>query len=289
MAFGDISLTASMRANLVSLQQTSDLLGRTQERLATNKKVNSALDNPASFFAAREATQRAGLLSGLKDNIGEAIQQVKVADTGVKAMVTLIEGLRGQLSQARNALGEGSTSATSLATIATQYNSIIKQMDNISQVDASYKGINFLKSDSVTVNFNEKASTSLTLTGFDGSTGGLLISGGNAAGTPANGTLAAANINSNANIQLVEDSLNNALTTLRTESAKLANNLTIMSTRQEFITGMVNNLQEGADKLTLADSNEEGANLLALQTRQQLSTTALSLASQAAQSVLRLF
>ena len=62
-----------------------------------------------------------------------------------------------------------------------------------------------------------------------------------------------------------------------------------MQIRQDFTKAMINTLQTGADALTLADSNEEGANLLALQTRQQLSTTALSLASQASQAVLRLF
>ena len=69
----------------------------------------------------------------------------------------------------------------------------------------------------------------------------------------------------------------------------MSNNLAIVNTRLDFTTNMINTLQKGADNLTLADMNEEGANLLMLQTRQALGTTALSLASQAAQSVLRLF
>ena len=69
----------------------------------------------------------------------------------------------------------------------------------------------------------------------------------------------------------------------------MSSNLSTVQIRQDFTKAMVNTLQTGADSLTLADSNEEGANLLALQTRQQLSTTALSLASQASQAVLRLF
>jgi flagellin-like hook-associated protein FlgL len=69
----------------------------------------------------------------------------------------------------------------------------------------------------------------------------------------------------------------------------LAANLSILSTRQQFVSSMVNTLVEGAGKLTNADTNEEGANMLMLQTRQQLGVTSLSLASQAAQSVLRLF
>ncbi|MCK7508769.1 MAG: hypothetical protein MZV70_35230 [Desulfobacterales bacterium] len=77
--------------------------------------------------------------------------------------------------------------------------------------------------------------------------------------------------------------------TLRTESSKLANNLSIITARQEFTQGMINVLKDGAAGLTNADMNEEGANMLMLQTRQALGTTSLSLASQAAQSVLRLF
>ena len=83
--------------------------------------------------------------------------------------------------------------------------------------------------------------------------------------------------------------LDTATTTLRTESSKLANNLSIITARQEFTQGMINVLKDGAAGLTNADMNEEGANMLMLQTRQALGTTSLSLASQAAQSVLRLF
>ena len=80
-----------------------------------------------------------------------------------------------------------------------------------------------------------------------------------------------------------------ALTTLRSESQTLGSSLSVVQIRQDFTKATINTLQNGSDALTLADSNQEGANLLALQTRQQLSTTALSLAAQADQNVLRLF
>ncbi|OPY12170.1 MAG: flagellin [Syntrophus sp. PtaB.Bin138] len=85
------------------------------------------------------------------------------------------------------------------------------------------------------------------------------------------------------------DELDDALSTLAMNSSKLSSNLSIITTREDFSTNMVNTLTEGADKLTLADTNEEGANMLMLQTRQSLATTALSLSAQAAQSVLKLF
>jgi flagellin-like hook-associated protein FlgL len=286
MAIGDISLTSAMRSNLVSLQSTEALLGRTQDRLSTGKKVNSAIDNPTNFFAARAHTQRAGLLDGLKDNIGEAIQTVKAADSGVKAVNTLLEAIRGVSTQARSALNS-TTSATELAGLTTQYNGLVQQLNNSVQ-DSSYKGVNFLAGTTVTltVNFNEQATTSLIMSGFAGSASGLAISGGSASGA---GTLTSAALDSSADLNNLETTINNALSTLRTQSATLAANLSVLSTRQEFITNMVNTLVDGAGKLTNADTNEEGANMLLLQTRQQLGVTSLSLASQAAQSVLRLF
>lgn len=287
MAIGEISLTSSMRANLVSLQQSATLMGQTQERLSTGKRVNSALDNPANFFGAREHTLRANLLNGLKDNIGEAIQTVKAADKSVTAMSKLIEGLRGQLAQARSALGDSVSSGTLLSGITSGYNELVRQMNHI-QKDSYYKGLSFLTGSGTTlrVNFNELSTTKLVMSGFDGTTSGLGISGGTSSGY---GGLQVTSLVTVSGIDNTESTLNAALATLRKESATLANNLTILSVRESYIVDMVNTLTEGADKLTLADTNEEGANMLMLQTRQQLGTNSLSIASQAAQSVLRLF
>jgi flagellin len=90
-------------------------------------------------------------------------------------------------------------------------------------------------------------------------------------------------------IQAASADLTTALIALRSQAQAFGSNLSTVQIRQDFTKAMINTLQTGADNLTLVDSNEEGANLLALQTRQQLSTTALSLASQASQAVLRLF
>jgi flagellin len=117
--------------------------------------------------------------------------------------------------------------------------------------------------------------TVLTVGGFDATAGGL---GVNAATWTTGGDI-------DADLVLLDD----ALSTLRQESSQMSGNLSIITVRQEFSTNMIDTLTDGADKLTLADANEEGANMLMLQTRQSLSTTALSLSAQAAQSVLRLF
>ena len=81
----------------------------------------------------------------------------------------------------------------------------------------------------------------------------------------------------------------NAINKLRDMASVFGNNYSIVQNREDFTDSLVNVLTEGSDKLVLADMNEESANMLALQTRQQLAINSLSLASQAAQSVLKLF
>lgn len=282
---GSIALSSAIRQNLVSLQNTETLMGSTQNRLATGKRVSTALDNPANFFAAAGHSQRADLLTGLKDGIGEAIQTVKQADKGVTSIKDLIEGLRGQITQARSAINDTTNSTTLCTSVAANYNELVKQLNNTGS-DSSYKGINFLSGGTLTVNFNENATTTLSITGFQSSASGLAIASGSAAGS---GSAVSASFDTVAELDAAEKTLNTALATLQSKSSDLASNLTILSSRQSFLTDTVNVLREGATKLTEADQNEEGANMLTLQTRQQLGVTALSISSQAAQGILRLF
>jgi flagellin len=272
MAISDISLTSGMRSNLVNLQTTAKLLDRTQVRLSTGKKVNTALDDPVNFFAAQGHTNRAADLAALKDGMSEAIQTVKAADAGITGISSLIEAARGLAQAARSA------DSTGRAALSTQFDNLRTQLDRVAK-DSGYKGTDLLDTGPKTLKviFDEGGASSLTITGFDATTTGLTISA--AAGSWA----------TDANIDAAVTQLTSAVSTLRAGSATLAANLNIISVRQEFTTSMIATLQKGADNLTLADMNEEGANMLMLQTRQSLSTTALSLASQAAQSVLRLF
>src|SRR3569833_3097680 len=189
----DIVLSGGVRSNLLQLQQTSDLITQTQNRLATGKRVNSALDNPINYFTAQYLSGRANDLNSLLDSMSTAINTIKAANNGTDA---------SNVAVAVNASTNNWAGASDIATASTQ--------------------------------------------------------------------------------------LTAALTTLRSQSQSLSSNLQTVQVRQDFTKSMINTLQTGADNLTLADSNEEGANLLALQTRQQLSTTALSLAAQADQNVLRL-
>ena len=276
----DITLTSAMRANLLSLKNTAELLSRTQERLSTGKKVNSPLDNAVNYFAAWSHTSRADDLTARKDNMSEAIQTVKAANDGIQTITTLIETAKG-IAQAALATGD----LTQRALYVTQYNAILDQVDQLSS-DTGYRGTNLLAGGTLTVQFNEDGSSSLDIQGFAATAAGLNIGLVGVAGgvtdwaDPTNGMAA---------INTSLSQLTAAGDTLRVRSSSLSSSLAIVQARADWADQMIATLQAGAGALTDADMNEEGANMLMLQTRQSLGTTALSLSAQNAQSVLRLF
>lgn len=379
MAVNDISLTSGMRSNLLSLQNTVDLLNRTQNRLATGKKVNSAIDNPVSFFASQALTNRASKIDSLKDAMGQAVSTITAADKGITAITAMIEQAKGIAQQALSAkvnpnavsltldtvvatdtvvlgattftavaanpgdddflLGATDTDTaanlaaaindhatagsifrasaagtvvtiskvdgsdmvetdvgaaaatfteaapardmTELAQYMGQYNTLREQITALAE-DSGYKGKNLLSGTQLLRSLNVQfEGATLAVQGFNATAGGLGMAAATWTANNADNatTLIGADL----------DLLDAALDTLSQNSSKLSGNLSIITVRQDFSTNMINTLTEGSDKLTLADTNEEGANMLMLQTRQSLSTTALSLSAQAAQSVLRLF
>jgi flagellin-like hook-associated protein FlgL len=271
----EIVLSAGVRANLLHLQRTSDLITLTQTRLATGKRVNTALDNPINFFTAQGLSNRAGDLQSLLDAMTSGISTLQAADNGITAMTKLVQSAQALTSQARQ-----TTDTTVRADLAAQFDALRTQIDQLAG-DSGFNGINLLDSNNsadLTLVLNEDGSSTVTIAAVDFTVGGDLA-------------VAAANNNwaTTTEIQEAADDLAAALITLRSQAQAFGTNLSTVQIRQEFTKAMINTLQVGADNLTLADTNEEGANLLALQTRQQLSTTALSLASQASQAVLRLF
>ena len=267
-----ITLTSGMRQNLFALQNTSKLMEMTQNRLSTGKRVNTALDDPINFFAAENHQQRADDLTFRKDAMGEAIQTIKAGNNGIEAITDLIASAK---STAQSALS--TTDTTERLALAAQFDTLLNQIDELS-ADSGYKGINFLASDSLTVTFNADGTSAIGLSGFDATTAGDLSIAG-----------AVSDWADPADINAAVTELDAAKDTLRTEAKELTNNLSVITSRQDFTEKMINTLEDGVANLTLADMNEEGANMLMLQTRQALGTTSLSLASEAAQSVLRLF
>ena len=378
----NITLSASVRSNLLSLQNTASLLDTTQTRLATGNKVNSALDNPTSYFTASALNSRASDLGNLLDSVGNAVQTIQAANDGITSITKLVESAQATANQAQqlaatvdspatahadvagsgftagsvtassftingssitttageagsaiataiNALtsttgvsatfgseltlhavttaagnpngnitiggtitGLGLATGANLGTAAgasqvanpargaliTQYNGLLTQIDQLTG-DAGYNGNNLLAGSStqLKVVFNETGTSNLTVAGKDTTATGLGLA-----------QLGSTAFDTNASITGILGNLKTASDTLRSDASSFGSNLSIVQTRQDFTKSLINTLQTGASNLTLADSNEEAANLLALQTRQSLSTKALSLASQSDQNVLRL-
>ncbi len=166
------------------------------------------------------------------------------------------------------------TSSKSTETSASQFNQILTQYDNLIN-DSWYKGVNLLKSQDLKVVFNESRTSDLDIKGVDATTAGL--------------GLETADWSNTAGVQNSLDQIDSAINQLRLYASEFGNYYQIVTTRENFTNSLINVLTEGADQLTLADMNQESANMLALQTRQQLAVNSLSLASQASQSVLKLF
>jgi flagellin-like hook-associated protein FlgL len=259
-----------MRANLFSLQQTSKLMDLTQKRMSTGKKIITALDDPVNFFKSKDHYDRATDLNAKKDGMSESIKVIEAANTGIEATYDLLAQMESLASAAKT-----SSNTTDLA---AQYDEIRDQIAALAE-DSGYGGQNLLNDDSLSVEFNEDGTNTLSVAGFS-ATG---------AGSIAGVTVGVADFTDNTTIEANITEIDNAVSALRTEAQKLASSLSTIQIRADFTDQMVNTLTNGADNLVLADMNEEGANMLMLQTRQALGTTSLSLSSQAAQAVLRLF
>lgn len=215
--------------------------------------------------------------SALSVSLNATTSQNSITITSSNAAVTTALGLStisGNTYQGTASVSQPNTTRTSLQ---SDYNNIVTQLDTLAS-DASYGGVNLLAGDDLKVAFNETGTSSLTISGVSFDSTGLGLA-----------QVSGAGFQSDSDIDAVITKLDTALSSLRTQASKFGSNLSTVQTRQDFTKNMVNTLQTGADNLVLADTNEEGANLLALQTRQQLSTTALSLSAQADQAVLRLF
>jgi len=112
-----IVLSASVRQNLLSLQSTADLLATTQSRLSTGKKVNTALDNPTNFFTAQSLDSRASDVSNLLDGIGNGVQVLQSANTGITALQKLVDSAKSIANQALQAPTGYSTKAAVASTV----------------------------------------------------------------------------------------------------------------------------------------------------------------------------
>jgi flagellin-like hook-associated protein FlgL len=228
-------------------------------------QIASAINANASLSGKVKATNNAGQLQ--ITNLSTSSLTV----AGISASSGKLDGSAGTASIGGN---------TVRANLVTQFNQLKDQLDKTAS-DSSFNGINLLQGDQLKLFFNEQSTSSLTIqstntNGVNSSTLGIASSTNT-------------EFQSNSSLDSRLQTLSTALTSVASQASAFGSNLSIVQNRQDFTNNMVNTLQVGADGLTLADTNLEGANMMALQTRQQLSITALSLASQANQAVLRLF
>ncbi|MGF1641966.1 MAG: flagellin [Rhodospirillales bacterium] len=301
----DITLSASVRGNLLSLQNTASLIGRTQDRLSTGLAVSSPIDDAVKFFQAKSLSSRANDLNERKNAIDQGVSALETVIEATSAMEDLTQQMKGIIDSAR------SGSRDERKEFGTQLKELVTQIQRLVD-DASYQGLNLLNSSTSTlsVRFSEKSNSKLDIKGVNFNTAQFFVnSGGTALGISAADTAAviatklgfhnalsayalsvAANLASfNARADTAIRSLERTINNLRSKASTIAQNASILKIRLDFTKEYTNVLQEGADKLTLADLNEEGANLLALQTRQQLGIQALAFAGQSEQSIIGLF
>lgn len=172
--------------------------------------------------------------------------------------------------------GSAAATNTTRKDLAAQFDALRTQIDQLA-ADSGYNGTNLLDSGTLKVQFNEKNTASVTVSGVKFNSAGLKVDA------------ATNNWQSDKDIGDALDDLTAGLTKLRDQSSTFGSNLSVVQARQDFTNDLIDTLQTGSDLLVLADQNEEAAKLVTLNTRQQLANTALSLATQSEQSVLRLF
>lgn len=196
------------------------------------------------------------------------------------ASATSITGGAAPDPESRAEIGGNSVRAN----LARQYNETRTELDRLAE-DASFNGINLLRGDQLKIVFNEQGTSQIEIQakGRDGQPRPINTSTLNLL------EISADDLDLDTDIDGLLSNLQLALNEVRSQSSDLGSTLSVVQNRENFTKQMINTLETGAANLTLADTNEEAANMLALQTRQQLSQTALSLASQADQAVLRLF
>ena len=134
----DIVLSAGVRSNLLQLQQTSDLITQTQNRLSTGKKVNSALDNAINFFTAQGLDTRANNLNSLLDSMSNGISTIQAANNGITSITKLVQSAQALVSQAQQA-----NNTTTQATLSTQFNNLLTQIGQLAG-DSGFNGVNLL-------------------------------------------------------------------------------------------------------------------------------------------------
>lgn len=265
----DVNLTAALKNNILSLKSAdkgnaervkNSSAGLLQAQESTTKTEDS-------FVAASALNSRASGLTQVLDGLSDSIQTIRNADNGVSEIANLLADANKLLQDARKN-GESQE-------IADQYNEILTQFDDISSDESNaFKGVKLLQGDNLPTYFNEDHSTSLLTQGRILSSNSLGLSQIDFPGSPIESTIS---------------SIQSARAEVQDFSSDLNNDLSVIQTRRDFTQNLIGTLTEGADKLSVNNQSAEAASLLALNTKQQLEGSSISLASQSQEQILRFF
>jgi len=274
----DIALSNAVRESLLSLKSTERLISRTEGRLSSGLKIAGPIDDARVFFEAKALSDRAEDMEGKRESIDQSISSVSAALEAINSIDAIVKQMKGL------AISSKSASGGEFQSLKAQYDELRTQINNLAN-DATYQGLNLVNStaSSLLVSFSTQTGSSISISGVDMQASALSIEAFSAAIGGSTETVASITIDS------AIAQLDAAISTLRGSASTIGSNVSLLQTRLDFTEKYVNVHEEGAGKLTLADITEEGANLVALQTRQQLGISALAFAGQSEQSVLSLF
>ena len=283
--------------------KTQALVDKTQNRLSTGLSVAHPRDGAVRYFQAKSLDERAKAFMDRKSSINQGISSLEATLKAMDSLEQLTNQAIGIFESARSA------GSTQRAEFENQLTELAKQIEKIVH-DTSYQGLNLLNSSAskLSVRFSEMSESKLEVDGvdfkystfFQKSDGSAFVGTyeryqlGSRMGMEAllsefNFDDASQLASFNAMADLAVARLEQTKTYVQSKAASLANSLAILRVRSDFSQEYINTLEGGAEKLTVADLNQEGANMLALQTRQQLGIQALSFAGQSEQSILGLF
>lgn len=274
---GDLGVSTNLRRKVDSLKEVQEQQRIIQERLATGKLVSRPTDDPDRYFTASALDDRASSLSNLLDDMGQSIQTMTAADKGMTAIGKLLDVLKGKINAAR-----AESDPARREEYAAEYNAILRQIEGLAE-DSSYDGKNLLGGvgNNLKIVFDNDFPSVTEIKAIDYTN--VALPEGLALENASNKWL------NKADMDAAQAAVNKASERLKSDARAFATDRIMVENRGEFTKALVNALRASSDRLTAADMNEEGAKLLALQTRQSLQTSALSLSNGSEQNVLRLF
>ncbi|MFK7867031.1 MAG: hypothetical protein AB8B77_06305 [Alphaproteobacteria bacterium] len=313
MSTNPISLTLGQRTQVFTLKEIDALSQRTQERLTSGREINNVKDDAFGYFQAKTLSDRAEEFFYRKDKIDQGISTITAALQGLDSIEDMLLQMKGIVEATKT------QTATERMSSTEQFLSIGDQISRLVD-DASYNGINLLTKVNLQldVDFSERTTSRLTVHGFDLNstsanderglfTSAAFLSNGDFAafstvlegaatinfddGSSVDATGFSAIGDNNSGVALAEQVLrvlDDAISRSRAAAQEMANSVNILQIRLDYTSEYIDNLEGGSDKITLADINQEGANMVALQTRYEIGLEALSVSGDQQRQLIRL-